>query len=225
MDTVYLKPANGANTIGLNDSLMNQLKLVTNHYTSGQDHFDYSVLLPLVAAIVGGIIAIGGQWVIKTLELKRTTHSEIKEIVSTLTKLKTQLHFYFSSYAYCEQNTEYQYHQYKMETDDAIKKKLLDEHYKSNTEMLIQHKLIVDTIADFVGRVKKCSILVKGKISFDEEVKAIEAFEFGYCKEYCNLPLLIADDQVSADIKELTETYRGILMAPLSAIINKCSTL
>jgi|GEM_PF-2487781 len=224
MDTLYLKSANGANTIGLNDSLMSQFKLIANHYTSQTSHFDYSILIPLISAIIGGIIAIGGQWTIKRFELNRSTRLEIKEIVANLAKLKTQLHFYFNSYAYYEQNTEYQYHQYKLETDAESKKKLLDEHYKSNIEMLSQHKLIIDTISSCIGYVKKFSILIKEKISFDNEITEIEGFEFGYCKEYSSHTTLLSDDQVSKDINELTQKYREIL-TPLSTIITNMGQL
>ena len=219
MDTVFVKFMQGSNQLALNDSLMSQLKLITNHYTSKSDHFDYSILIPLLSALLGGILAIGGQWVIEYFDSKRSTTNELKEITTVCSQLRQQLFFYVSSYAYFEQNTEYQLHQYTLEKDSVAKAKFLDEHYKSNLEMLNLYKNIIEFISQFIKNSAKFTILTNHKIDFNTQFAAIEAIEFGYGKDYSSLKTLIPDDQVSADITEITLIYRNLL-TPFAQIIS-----
>jgi hypothetical protein len=223
MDTVFVKFMQGSNQLALNDSLMAQLKLVINHYTSKSHNFDYSILIPLVSAIIGGLLAIGGQWVIKYLDGRKATNSELIEITSLCSQLRLQLFFYVNSYAYYEQNTEFQFHQHSLEQDVTAKAKLLDEHYKSNLQMLNLHKTIIEFISQFIGLVTKFTILTNHTINFKTQLDKIENFEFGYGKDYGALATLISDDQVSADITEITLIYRNSL-SPLTEIINSMSS-
>ncbi len=223
MDTVFVKFSQGSSQLALNDSLMDQVKLITSHYTSKSHSFDYSILIPLASALLGGLLALGGQWIIKYLDSKKATANELKGITSLCSQLRLQLFFYVSSYAYFEQNTEYQLHQYSLETEAVAKAKLLDEHYKSNLEMLNQYKAIIEFISQIIGNATKFMILTNNKINFKTQFDQIEIIEFGCGKDYSGLTTLISDSQVSADIAEITQTYRNLL-SPFTNIITSMST-
>jgi len=223
MDTVFVKFTQVSNRLILDDSLITQLNLVSNHHVNKSYSFDYSVLIPLFSAITGGLLTILGQWAIKHHDWKKEKKNEFNDILSIASQLKIQLYFYFSSYAYSAQNTEYQLHQYHLETDITNKAKFLDEHYKSNIETLNLHKNIIEIISQFVAKATKFMILSNQKISFNTEFDEIEKIEFGDGKDYSSFTTLISDSQVSADIAELTESYRGLL-SPFSSIIARMSS-
>lgn len=183
-----------------------------------------SIILSLLSAFLGGVIAIGGQCFIKYLEEIKLKKNKFNEIISNSTKLKIQLFFYFNNYAYYEQNTEYQYNQYNLEVNSIYKNKYLEEHYKSNQEMIEIQKTIINIISDFIGNATQFLILTNNKVSFKNEFDKINKIEFGFGKDYSAEIHLVSDDQVGEDIIELTKKYRNFI-TPFSEIISKMELL
>lgn len=207
-----------SDTLFLADSIMYQLKELVS-YTTEKKEATNPAITPLVSAIIGGLLAISGQWIIKIYDSHTNKRDNLRQIIAKCSQLKTQLHFYFGSYAYYEQNTEYQHLQYRLSKQDSEKQKILDEHYKSNLEFMSLHKQIIDLIADFVGQTSKFENISSYKISFKTDLDLITEIQFGYGKSYESYTTAIADDQVSSDINELAEIYRELL-SPFTSIIS-----
>jgi len=207
-----------SDTLFLADSILHQLKELVS-YTTEKKEVTNPAIISLVSAIIGGILAISGQWIIKIYDSQTKKRNDLRQIIAKWSQLKTQLHFYFGSYACYEQNTEYQHLQYRLSTQDSEKQKILDEHYKSNLEFMSLHKQIIDLIAEFVGHASKFENISSYKISFKIDLESITEIQFGYGKSYESYTTAIADDQVSSDINELADKYREIL-SPFTAIIS-----
>lgn len=125
MDTSKVYLIQDAKSIEIQDSLVSHLEQLTFHYINKPHNFDYSILIPLASAILGGILAITGQWVIKSIDRRSERVNSKIEIKSYISMLMCQLSFELKDLAYFKQNTELQLLYHRLENDPAKKRSIM----------------------------------------------------------------------------------------------------
>ncbi len=220
MDTSKVYLIQDAKSIEIQDSLVSHLEQLTFHYINKPHNFDYSILIPLASAILGGILAITGQWVIKSIDRRSERVNSKIEIKSYISMLMCQLSFELKDLAYFKQNTELQLLYHRLENDPAKKTKYYEEHYKSNSNIWECDKSISNTISSIGAHIVKYQMKSKIAIDIQNLITNIQEMNFETAKDYSHLSIIPDENTIKLDIDELHLKYISKFTI-INSIINK----
>jgi hypothetical protein len=204
----------------IRDSLVYQLEQITKHHPSNPHDLVYSALVPLVPVLIGGILALLGQFIIKRIERNNESTKLKIEIKSNISMQLCQLSFQLKDLAYFKQNTELQLIYYKLEVEEIKKRKYYDEHYKSNLNIWECEKLISSTISSIGGHLVKYQMISNLPINIQNLITTIQGLNFETAKDYSNYSEIPSDNEISKDIADLHSKFLTKVY-DINQIINK----
>jgi len=108
------------------DSIYNTMSVMSSNLDSMMKTSNFDIWLPLVSALLGGVIAIIVHWIAKCLDRRAEQKKEEIEIQATIHSLFTQLNYQLKNLSYYKHDLQLQLLQMKLTEDKELKTKYYD---------------------------------------------------------------------------------------------------
>ncbi|MFC0777684.1 hypothetical protein [Flavobacterium sp. HJSW_4] len=151
---------------------------------SKQSSPDYSFLIPLLAALAGGIIVLIGQGIDRYFKQKNEKKNQLRDIYANCRRIEAlmkTLYLELSSYKIL---TQYRWYCTIITTDLEKKKHFENEHIKYAANARKTHHEIGENIANFIGQVRKFQSLKSFDNLVEIELESISNITFKDSREY-----------------------------------------
>ncbi len=170
-----------------------------------------AIWVPTVSAALGGILVLAGQSIDRWAKNKSELKKNLFEIYAYSKKLEAQMKNNYRQLAMTKTHIEYWWYCHLNEpaANVEFKKKLYEEHLRSQSDARMIEKNIGEVKAEFIGNIKKFQALNPITDTIDIKISEILELTQDKAKVYdlSKSASKVHDELVIKDEKELREKY------------------
>lgn len=189
------------------DSIDRKLSLLQNATIQHDDSPTFSIWIPLLSAIIGGLLVWIGQAIERWTRLSTERKKSLLNIYAFCRKLEAEMKNHYRELAMAKLHVEYWWHGANQPGSDN--KKCYEEHLRSQALAREVEKNIGQTKADYIGHVRKFQALTPLDIEIEQKLELISELTNPKAKSYdASIPhQKIRYEMAENDEKELRELY------------------
>ena len=140
----------------------------------------FSILIPFISAIAGGLLVLAGQWFERKHKIKLEIRNEVINILSFYSSNILIFNYQLKELAMHKFHVQYWWHCHITEIENEIKKSNYKKHLESQKLAFDTERDIYNTIGDLVKLRTKFETLIQEKLP----VESLAYFEFEKAKTY-----------------------------------------
>jgi len=190
------------------DTLHNSPTIVLLKESAKQTPPEYSFLIPLFAALAGGALVLIGQGIDRHFKSKNEQKNNLRDVYANCRRIEAVMKNYYIELAYYMTATQYRWYCSLVTEDPAQKKHYDTEHIKYNNNHRELERKIGETMADFIGHVRKFQSLKAFDNSIEIHLESISNITHISAKKYeKSIPINEILNLVEEDQKRLKKEY------------------
>lgn len=190
------------------DTLYHSPTVVLIKETTKQTSPKYSFLIPLFAALAGGLIVLIGQGIDRYYKQKREDKDKLRDIYANCRRIEALMKNYYAELSYYKTAAQYRWYCTIVSIDKEKKKHYNDQHIKYNNNDVETERIIGETIAEFIGQVRKFQSLKAFDDSMEVELESIANLKYKIAKKYDkSVKQATILDLVQEDQRQLKDEY------------------
>ncbi|MFY8181424.1 MAG: hypothetical protein ACOVLG_06585 [Flavobacterium sp.] len=152
--------------------------------TNNQTAHEYSYLIPLFAALAGGLIVLVGQTIDRYHKRKIEKKDKLRDIYANCRRIEALLKNYYRQLASCKTSSQYRWYCTIVSKDLSRKQHYNSEHIKYNMMVREIDQKIGEAVADFIGQVRKFQSLKAINNLIEKDLNSISDLNYKFAKEY-----------------------------------------
>jgi hypothetical protein len=190
------------------DSINFKLTALQQSLSKGSANPTFSIWIPLLAAVVGGLLVWGGQAIERNRRRNLEKRNSLLEIYAYCRKLEAEMKNNYRELALAKSHIEYWWFCCNS-SSTAIMPRYYEEHLRSQSYAREIERRIGDTKAVFIGHIHKFQAISPFKGNISEHIDIISDLTNAKAKSYdFDLPHdKVRNELYDQDEKELRETY------------------
>lgn len=170
---------------------------------------DTTFLIPLFAALAGGLIVVIGQSIDRYYRLKAEKINTLRNIYSECRRLEALMKNNYRELAMAKVHIEYWWYCHQTESNSKYSDRYYEEHLNGQIMAREVERRIGETKAEFIGQVKKFQSIKKLKSVIDNELLIISDLNNYSAKSYDSSLKYekVRDELVDRDEDDLRNLY------------------
>ena len=166
------------------DTLQNSPTVILLKESNKQLSSEYSFLIPLFAALAGGLIVLIGQGIDRYYKQKKEERDILRDIYANCRRIEALMKNYYRELSHYKVLAKYRWYCTIVTTDLEKSKHFENEHIKYQTNVREVQREIGETIADFIGQVRKFQSLKSFDNLVETELELISNITYKDAKDY-----------------------------------------